>query len=194
MYPSLVWDIPSHTKTIYLTFDDGPIPEVTPFVLETLKKYDAKASFFCIGDNVRKYPEIYNQVVSEGHRIGNHTYNHLNGWRTDTKIYIENIELCNHYTNTELFRPPYGRILPSQIKGIKKRFPNCKIIMWDVLSADFDESIDAHKCYENVVNATESGSIVVFHDSLKAFPRLKDALPKALAFWKSKGYTFERID
>jgi peptidoglycan/xylan/chitin deacetylase (PgdA/CDA1 family) len=193
MYPSLVWDIPSASKTLYLTFDDGPIPEVTPFVLETLAKYNAKATFFCIGDNVRKHPEVYEQVVAAGHSFGNHTYNHLNGWRTDTKEYLHNIELCTQYTDISYFRPPYGRILPSQIKGIKKLFPSTQIIMWDVLSGDFDESIDAEKCFENVTTAAESGSIIVFHDSIKAYPRLKDALPRALDFWSKTGYTFQSI-
>ena len=194
MYPSLVWDMPTDSKQIYLSFDDGPIPEVTPFVLDTLKRYEALATFFCIGDNVRKHPDIFEQVVNAGHKIGNHTYNHLNGWRTDTSEYIDNISLCNDYTKTELFRPPYGRILPSQIKGIKRAYPNCKIIMWDILSADFDQSIDANKCFENVTSCAEPGSIIVFHDSLKAFPRLKDALPRALEYWKKEGYSFERIE
>lgn len=193
MYPSLIWDIPSASKTIYLSFDDGPIPEVTPFVLETLERYDAKATFFCIGDNVRKHPEIYEQVKSAGHSIGNHTFNHLNGWKTDTNVYLENIALCNSFTKTKLFRPPYGRILPSQIKGIKKNYPDTKIIMWDILSGDFDLNIDAEKCYKNATQATESGSIIVFHDSIKAYPRLKTALPKSLEFWKNEGYSFERI-
>jgi len=193
MYPSLIWDIPNEKKSIYLTFDDGPIPEVTPFVLETLERYEAKATFFCIGDNVRKHPEIYEQVKSAGHSIGNHTFNHLNGWKTDTNIYLDNIELCNSFTETKLFRPPYGRILPSQIKGIKKNYPGTKIIMWDILSGDFDLNIDAEKCYHNATQATESGSIIVFHDSLKAYPRLKTALPRAMEFWRDQGYRFSSI-
>ena len=193
MYPSLIWDMPNTTKSIYLTFDDGPIPEVTPFVLETLDRYNAKATFFCIGDNVRKYPEIFEQVKRAGHSIGNHTFNHLNGWKTDTNVYLENIELCNSFTETKLFRPPYGRILPSQIKGIKKNYPDTKIIMWDILSGDFDLNIDADKCFKNATQATESGSIIVFHDSLKAYPRLKSALPRALEFWSNEGYRFASI-
>ncbi len=193
MYPSLIWDIPSPAKTIYLSFDDGPIPEVTPFVLETLERYQAKATFFCIGDNVRKHPDIFQQVKEAGHSIGNHTFNHLNGWKTDTDKYLENIDLCEGFTEMRLFRPPYGRILPSQIKAIKKNYPTTKIIMWDILSGDFDLNIDADKCYKNATQATESGSIIVFHDSIKAYPRLKTALPRAMEFWKNEGYNFERI-
>lgn len=194
MYPSLIWDIPNTSNNIYLTFDDGPIPEVTPFVLETLERYEAKATFFCIGDNVRKHPDIYEQVKRAGHSIGNHTFNHLNGWKTDTNVYLENIELCNTFTKTKLFRPPYGRILPSQIKGIKKNYSDTKIIMWDILSGDFDLNIDAEKCFQNATQATESGSIIVFHDSLKAYPRLKTALPRALEFWRNEGYRFVGIE
>lgn len=194
MYPSLIWDIPTETKSIFLTFDDGPIPEVTPFVLETLARYEAKATFFCIGDNVRKHPTIFNMVVDAGHSIGNHTFNHLNGWKTDTDEYLENIALCSAHTNINLFRPPYGRILPSQIKAIKKKHPLCKIIMWDILSGDFDLRIDAEKCFQNAIQATEPGSIIVFHDSLKAWPRLKDALPRAMEYWAKEGYRFEAIE
>lgn len=193
MYPSLVWDIPTTSKTIYLTFDDGPIPEVTPFVLEILGQFKAKATFFCIGDNVRKHPDIYQMIITAGHSIGNHTYNHLNGWKTNTDEYLKNIEQCSAYTEIGLFRPPYGRILPSQIKSIKKKYPNCKIIMWDILSGDFDIAIDGEKCLINATQATEAGSIIVFHDSLKAWPRLKDALPKAMEFWAKEGYAFEAI-
>lgn len=194
IYPSLIWDIPTAEKNIYLSFDDGPIPEVTPFVLETLKKFNAKASFFCIGDNVRKYPEIFQQIKEDGHTIGNHTFNHLNGWRTDTSVYMENIQKCNELTGTKLFRPPYGRILPSQIKAFKLHFPDSKIIMWDVLSGDFDQKIDSTRCYKNVIEHTIPGSIVVFHDSIKAFPRLKESLPKALEYWANLGYKFTAIN
>lgn len=193
LYPSLIWDIPAKVNTIYLTFDDGPIPEVTPYVLEVLRKYNAKASFFCIGDNVRKYPELFEQIKAEGHAIGNHTYNHLNGWKTANDVYFENIERCASLTGIHLFRPPYGRILPSQIRLFKKKYPEGKIIMWDILSGDFDLNIDADKCFKNATQATEPGSIIVFHDSIKAWPRLKDALPRAMEFWSEKGYIFETI-
>ncbi len=194
LYPSLVWEIPSEQPTLYLTFDDGPIPEVTPYVLDVLHQFQAKATFFCIGDNVRKHPNIYEQVVNAGHAIGNHTFNHLNGWYTNTDKYIENIEECSKYTSDALFRPPYGRISPSQIKAIKQDFPDTKIIMWDVLSGDFDPKLTEEDCYKNVTENAVSGSIIVFHDSLKAFQRLRDALPKALQFWKDQGFLFEKIE
>lgn len=193
IYPSLIWDIKSSDKVLYLTFDDGPIPEVTPFVLNNLEKFKAKATFFCIGDNVRKHPDIYNTVKEAGHQIGNHTFNHLNGWRTDTKTYLQNIQKCDALTETRLFRPPYGRITPTQIKAFKNNYPQSKIIMWDVLSGDFDVSIDAEKCYQNVIKSAVPGSIIVFHDSLKAYPRLCGALPRALEYWTKQGFRFEAI-
>lgn len=193
LYPSLVWDIKTKEKVIYLTFDDGPIPEVTPFVLDTLAKFNAKATFFCIGDNVRKHPSIFKMVVDAGHTVGNHTYNHLNGWETGTKEYLKNISLCDQYTQTKLFRPPYGRISSGQIRAFKKNYPASKIIMWDVLSGDFDIEISSDKCYLNATKKTEPGSIVVFHDSLKAYPRLNLALPRALEHWTKAGYSFETI-
>lgn len=193
IYPSLVWDIKTSDKVLYLTFDDGPIPEVTPFVLNTLEKFKAKATFFCIGDNVRKHPDIYNMVQEAGHQIGNHTFNHLNGWKTSTGLYMQNVQKCDELTGTRLFRPPYGRISPSQINTFKTEYPNGKIIMWDVLSGDFDTKIDAEKCYQNVIKSAVPGSIIVFHDSIKAYARLCGALPKALEYWKKQGYRFEAI-
>ena len=189
MYPNLIWK-KSTKNTIFLTFDDGPIPEVTPFVLDTLKEYGAKATFFCIGDNVRKYPEVYRRVLDEGHSVGNHTFNHLKGWATEDDEYIKNIELCSQYVESDLFRPPYGRIKNSQIRELRKLNSNFKIIMWDVLSGDFDTKLKPEKCLRYVVKNTCPGSIVVFHDSIKAFPILEDVLPKALEFWKRKGYEF----
>ncbi|UKJ08622.1 polysaccharide deacetylase family protein [Solitalea lacus] len=190
LYPSLTWNLNRAEKTLYITFDDGPIPEVTPFVLEELKKYNAKATFFCIGDNIRKHPEVFNQVVEGGHSIGNHTYNHLNGWQTPTAEYVKNIEKCNSLINAQLFRPPYGKIRPTQIHNLKK---NYKIIMWDVLSGDFDINLSPQSCYENVIKHAENGSIIVFHDSLKAAPRLRYVLPKALEHWSSKGFNFKAL-
>lgn len=193
IYPSLTWEIKTTKKVLYLTFDDGPIPQVTPFVLDCLKKYDAKATFFCIGDNVRKYPEIYKSVLDEGHQVGNHTFNHLNGWKTKTKDYIENILKCSEYVNSPLYRPPYGRISSEQIKEFKKQFPSNRIIMWDVLSGDFNQQINSEQCFQNVVKNSRAGSIVVFHDSLKAMPRLEKSLPKALEYWAKEGFRFEAI-
>lgn len=193
LYPSLIWDVPVNDRSVYLTFDDGPIPEVTPFVLEQLKAYNARATFFCIGDNVRKHPDVYEMILRQGHSIGNHTFNHLNGWRTSTEDYISNIDECSKYTGDQLFRPPYGRISPSQIKAFKENFPDSKIIMWDVLSGDFDTKIDAEKCYQNVVRNVEPGSIVVMHDSLKAMPRLEDSLPRILKELNEEGYLFKNL-
>ena len=197
IFNNLVWEIPNSDKKIYLTFDDGPIPEVTEWVLDILKTEDIKATFFCIGDNIRKHPEVYKRILSEGHQTGNHTFNHLNGWKTYTKSYLGNFKLCEteHLKlNTEhsfLFRPPYGKIKPSQSKAIRQL--GYKIIMWDVLSYDFDQSISVEKCLENVISNTEQGSIIVFHDSLKAEKNLKYALPKAIQILKNKGFVFDVI-
>ncbi len=196
IFPKYVWDIQSR-DSVYLTFDDGPTPEVTLWVLEQLKSYNAKATFFCIGENIQKHPEIFLKLISEGHSIGNHTYNHYNGWQTSNKKYLENVALCQseinnlQSTNCNLFRPPYGKITSSQAKAISNL--GYKIIMWDVLSADFDTSISKEKCLENVLQNIVPGSIVVFHDSDKAFPNLKYVLPKILEFIKSKNWKCEKI-
>ena len=197
VFNNLVWDIPNSDNKIYLTFDDGPIPEVTEWVLNILKSKDIKATFFCIGDNMKKHPEVYKRILAEGHQTGNHTFNHLNGWKTETNHYIENLKLCEtEYLklNTEhsfLFRPPYGKIKPSQSKAIRNL--GYKIIMWDVLSYDFDSTISVEKCLENVISNTEQGSIIVFHDSIKAEKNLKYALPKAIQVLKDKGFVFDVI-
>jgi peptidoglycan/xylan/chitin deacetylase (PgdA/CDA1 family) len=196
IYPGLTWNKSRKEKTIYLTFDDGPIPEVTPFVLNTLKTFGVKATFFCIGDNVCKHPEIFNEVVLNGHRIGNHTFNHLKGWITEDEFYIDNIKKCAEVAPTNLFRPPYGRIKKSQVAKLKELKNDSaqlitQIIMWDVLSGDFDLNLKPEKCLQNVLKYTENGSIVVFHDSLKAQARLEYTLPRALEFWKIKGFNFE---
>lgn len=189
-YPSLTWNKNRKEKIIYLTFDDGPIPDVTTFVLKTLKSFDAKATFFCIGDNVMKHPDIFEQLKNEGHCIGNHTFNHVKGWKTDDQVYFANFEKCQQLTNTDLFRPPYGRIKKSQISAIKSANPQMQIIMWDVLSGDFDSSLSPEKCAENVIKNTRNGSVVVFHDSLKAFARLEYTLPLILRHFKEQGYQF----
>lgn len=189
----LIWNLPMQEKSLYITFDDGPIPIVTPFVLETLKKFSAKATFFCIGDNIQKHPDVFEQVVKEGHKIGNHTFNHLKGWDTDDEIYVANTLKCQDLTKTNLFRPPYGRIRKSQIKLLKQTIPDLKIIMWDVLSGDFDLNLSPEKCLKNVLKHTEPGSIIVFHDSLKAQERLEYVLPKALEAWTKQGYSFKSL-
>jgi peptidoglycan-N-acetylglucosamine deacetylase len=193
IYPSVLWHKSREEKSIYLSFDDGPIPVVTPFVLNTLEIFNAKATFFCIGDNISKHPEIYQQIIQDGHSIGNHTYNHLNGWKTQDEHYLENIAQCSKLTRSNLFRPPYGRIKRSQIRKIHMQHPAMRIIMWDVLSGDFDTAIDAQQCVRNVMKHTKNGSIIVFHDSLKAFPRLKDALPDVLERLRAEGFRFDTL-
>jgi peptidoglycan/xylan/chitin deacetylase (PgdA/CDA1 family) len=192
-YPSLIWNKARSEKAIYLTFDDGPIPDVTDFVLKTLARYNAKGTFFCIGDNIRKHPDVYKRLTDGGHRIGNHTYNHLKGWKTEDGEYLNNFKQCQSLTGSTLFRPPYGRIKKTQIKAIKAIHPEMDIVMWDVLSGDFDIASSPERCLQNVLKHTRNGSIIVFHDSLKAFDRLKHALPKALEYFQSQGYTFKTL-
>jgi peptidoglycan/xylan/chitin deacetylase (PgdA/CDA1 family) len=190
MYPDFIWRIPEKEKTIYLTFDDGPIPEVTPWVLEQLEKYDAKATFFCVGENITKHPEVFSQILKHGHSVGNHTYNHLNGWKTQQEEYFANFEDFEKQQTTVLFRPPYGRIKKKQAKVILKTH---KIIMWSVLTKDYSSSISEEKCLKNAIKNTSSGSIVLFHDSLKANRNLYYALPRFLEHFSKQGYTFEKL-
>lgn len=197
LFPKYVWKIPNSGNKIYLTFDDGPIPDVTEWVLDILKNENIKATFFCIGENIQKHPKVFERIKNEGHVIGNHTFNHLNGWKTNSSNYIENFKKCEleiQKTNTQnikLFRPPYGKISPFQAKEILNK--NYKIIMWVVLSYDFDTKISPQKCLNNVIENTESGSIIVFHDSLKAEQNLRYALPKAIQHLKEKGFEFDVI-
>jgi len=190
LYPGLIWDIDNAPGCIYLTFDDGPIPIVTPFVLNILKQYNAKATFFCIGDNVRKHPDIFEQVKNEGHAIGNHTYNHLKGWDTNDQTYLNNFLQADELLHTKLFRPPYGRIKRSQVKLLQNAKPELQIIMWSVLSGDFDINLKPEKCLENVIKNTRPGDIVLFHDSLKAKERMEYALPRAIEVWSKNGWEF----
>lgn len=203
MFPKRIWALPSK-DTVYLTFDDGPIPEITPWVLDLLKQYGAKATFFCIGDNIEKHPEIFKRIISEGHKTGNHTYHHLNGWKTTTEAYIDTVERCeevmisNKYEVvsevvqnkkiTEIieknFRPPYGKISSRQAKILQKK--NFRIIMWSLLSYDYDASVSKEKCLQNVLNHIQPGSIVVFHDSLKASRNLRHTLPRVLDYISEK--------
>ena len=167
--------MPTDTKEIFLTFDDGPVPEVTPWVLDILAEYDFHATFFCVGENVQKHRGIFDRIISEDHAIGNHTFNHINGWFTDKETYLQNVKLCDKYVDSPLFRPPYGKMRPSQAAILKS---DKTIVMWDILSGDFDLNITPETCLENVLNNYEPGSIVVFHDSLKAAEKLKYVLPK----------------
>ncbi len=189
-YGSLVWNKSRQMNDIYLTFDDGPTPEVTIWVLDILDQFDIPATFFCIGKNVSAHPHIYQEIVKRGHSIGNHTYNHLNGWTTDDGIYLSDIERTNEVISSTLFRPPYGRIKKSQIKKLKNQY---NIIMWDVLSGDFDQTKNADHCIQTVTKNVQNGSIIVFHDSEKAFPRLKPALKPTIEFLLKKGYNFKKL-
>ena len=205
-YSALTWNKSRSEKIVYLTFDDGPIPNVTDFVLNTLKTFNIKATFFCIGDNIIKHPEVFERLKNEGHAIGNHTFNHLNGWKTDDETYLSNVLKCQELTQTSLFRPPFGRIKKSQVRKLNSIFSsqhsvlssqtaNYKLqtVMWDVLSGDFDTTLSPQKCYHNVIKHTENGSIIVFHDSLKAFERLQYALPKAIEYLINEGYQFGKL-
>lgn len=213
MFPNYVWDIATSNKIIYLTFDDGPTPEITNWTLITLKQYSAIATFFCIGNNIEKHPDIFQNILNDGHAIGNHTQNHIKGWKTKAQDYIKNIASCesilkkhipisksqvqtSELTNqellvTNLFRPPYGQITPKQGKNLMAL--NYKIIMWDVLSFDWDQDVNPEVCYKNVVDKATNGSIVVFHDSVKASKNMQYALPKVLEYFSSKGYAFKSL-
>ena len=182
--------MPEGRKRIFLTFDDGPVPEITPDVLQLLSDYQIKATFFCVGENIQKYPYIFEQILKKGHSVGCHTYNHLNGWKTPKDEYIQNIAKCNNFIQTKLFRPPYGKATPAQIELLKS---NYFTILWSVLSGDFDTGITGEQCLQNAVNNTVDGSIVVFHDSIKAKERLMYALPKFIEHFLAQGFKFETI-
>ncbi len=198
LYPAFEWKAASSGKEIFLTFDDGPIPEVTEFVLETLKAYQAKATFFCIGDNIRKHPEVFAGIMASGHRIGNHTFHHLNGWKTDDdSYYLENVQQCQtvidesyHAEGRKLFRPPYGRIRRRQAAVIAQDY---RIIMWSVLTKDYNASIHKEDCLSRSLTATGEGSIVLFHDSLKAEKNMSYVLPRFLDHFSGQGYTFKTL-
>lgn len=186
-YRNVTFNKSRQDKCIYLTFDDGPIPELTPSILDLLAQYKVKATFFCVGGNIKKHPKIFDRLVSEGHQVGNHTYNHLKGWDTTDNEYLENVTLCEQLTGSKLFRPPYGRAKRSQLKQIRQTH---EVIFWDVLSGDFDLKLSPEKCYENVIKHTKNGSIIVFHDNVKATPRVLYALPKVIEYYKNKGFSF----
>jgi len=196
IFPSYVWSLPAYEKQVYLTFDDGPHPTITPWVLDELKKCGAKASFFCIGSNVEKFPGIYQRIIDEGHTTGNHTHHHLNGWETEDKKYLADISQASQLIKSNLFRPPYGRIKNAQARKVGEALQNdrSRIIMWDVLSADFDSSFSPEQCLNNVLENVSAGSIIVFHDSEKAFRNLEFVLPKTLVSLQKEGYTFQRIE
>ena len=180
-----IWRINPAEKSVYLTFDDGPNPKVTPLVLDILDKFGVKATFFWVGENVKKYPEVFREVKRRGHTVGNHTFNHLKGYKSSTQDYVKNVWKADEYVHSNLFRPPHGRIKLSQIRTLKKDF---KIIMWDFITYDFDSKVTPDAILKEVKKRTRNGSIVIFHDSLKAEKNMLAALPKALEFWKEEGY------
>ena len=192
-YPGCVWNIATNEKILYLTFDDGPQPEATSFVLEQLSKFNARATFFCLGKNVKSNFLLYQQIIDGGHRAGNHTFNHLNGWKTNDKDYIGDIARASQIIDSDIFRPPYGRITKFQLKAIAGERLHLKAIMWDVLSGDFDPSITGENCYLNVINNAKKGSIIVFHDSLKALPALRYVLPRILKYYADEGFSFDPL-
>ncbi|MEI7662653.1 MAG: polysaccharide deacetylase family protein [Bacteroidota bacterium] len=186
----LVCDMPAAEKVIYITFDDGPIPGATPDVIAILKRYKATATFFMVGDNVRKYPDLFTRVKDEGHAIGNHTFHHLNGWTTSPGAYLEDVRRCNELTGTRLFRPPYGRFTPSQYFLLRKDY---RFILWSVLTNDFNRNTTAEQCLKNAIDFTRDGSVVVFHDHLKSIDKVRFALPRFIEHWSALGYRFEGI-
>ena len=201
IYPHRIWEGPEDDKSLYLTFDDGPVPGTTAWVLEQLKTYNAKATFFCIGENVERHPEIFRQVIAEGHVVGNHTYNHLDGWRTPIVDYLENTARAQEVMERELpqgmslknafFRPPYGKIRNIQAKKLQKQ--GYKIVMWSIVSMDYDFNLSAEKCYKNVVRNAGPGSVIVFHDSHKAEKNLREVLPLVLEHYSALGYSFKSL-
>jgi len=199
IFPKRIWALPNKENNVYLTFDDGPIPEVTPWVLDILKQYNAKATFFCIGDNIKKHPEIFNRILAEGHTVGNHTFHHFNGWKTSTQHYFDNVslfekELTRHSSfvpRTSLFRPPYGKITSKQARLLQQN--GYKIVMWSVLSYDYDASVSEEQCLQNVLQNIQSGSIIVFHDSIKAQKNLRYVLPEVLEYCIENKFSLNKI-
>ncbi|MEN9443524.1 MAG: hypothetical protein RIS47_414 [Bacteroidota bacterium] len=189
-YPGGIWKIPETEKKIYLTFDDGPIPEVTYWVLSKLREYNAKATFFCVGENVERNPHIFSEIIRQGHSVGNHTFNHLNGWKTNFFSYLRNAETANGLIQSKLFRPPHGKLTFSQRNALGGKY---QIVLWDVLSQDYDQTLSPEACFQNVARYATPGSVIVFHDSIKASRNLFYALPKTLEFLSREGYTFEAI-
>ncbi len=190
IFPNLIWDIKTDKKEIYLTFDDGPHPKITLQVLKILNKFKAKATFFCVGENISKYPNTYKLITSNGHRVGNHSYNHINGWKSSNKEYFTNIEKAEKLIHSNLFRPPYGRVTPMQIKFLKKQY---SIVMWSVLTYDFDKKVSKEQCLKNSIINTKPGSVVVFHDSIKSADNLLYALPLFLKYFTDNGFIFKML-
>lgn len=191
LFPGVTWRMRHSEKSVYLTFDDGPIPEVTPWVLDTLDQYGIKATFFCVGDNVRKYPDIYRMIIERGHQVGNHTFNHIQGIRTWTKNYIANVQKAAGFIDSALFRPPHGHMRYPQILFLRKRY---KIIMWDVVTRDYSPHMTPNGVFNVVRKYTRNGSIIVFHDSLKAEKNMREAMPRSIEWLLQQGYQFKTFE
>jgi peptidoglycan/xylan/chitin deacetylase (PgdA/CDA1 family) len=192
-FPGTFWRIPAaknEQKCVYLTFDDGPIPEMTPWILDVLDQYNIKATFFCVGDNVKKYPELYRQLTERGHKVGNHTQNHIQGIRSWSKNYVRNVAEAAKWIDSNLFRPPHGHMRVPQVFRLRKLF---RIIMWDVVTRDYSPHMTGNGVFNNVKRYTRNGSIIVFHDSLKAKGRIEEALPKSIEWLREQRYVFKMI-
>ena len=192
-YGDCTWEVNTPEKVLYLTFDDGPDPGETPFVIEQLNRFNAKGTFFCIGKNVEAHPELYNALIDNGHTVGNHSYSHIDGWRTNNKKYYDDVAAAAKIIQSDIFRPPFGHVTWKQVNTLKKEQYNLKTILWSVLSADFDEKTPKEKCLSNVLNNATAGSIILFHDSAVASRNLRFALPKVLEHFSALGYRFEAI-
>jgi peptidoglycan/xylan/chitin deacetylase (PgdA/CDA1 family) len=188
IYPKgLIWNVATDRREVFLTFDDGPVPEITPLVLGILEKYNIKATFFCVGENVQNYPEVFEMLLSQGHAVGNHTFHHVKGWKTDHDSYLSEIEQCSQLVKSKLFRPPHGQINRKIARQVRKKY---SIIMWTALTGDYDRNLTGEQCLANAINNTKPGSIIVFHDSIKARERLEYALPLYIEFCLREGYSF----
>ena len=188
IYPRASWRMDRNDRSVYLTFDDGPIPESTPFILQTLRAFDARATFFMVGDNVRKYPELYRQIVADGHQVGNHTYHHLGGFKHMTKTYIEDTSRANDLIGSHLFRPPHGCMRYAEYIWLRRTY---RIVMWDLVTRDYSKWLTADDVFENVKRYARNGSIITFHDSLKSIDKLHTALPRSLEWLREQGYSFK---
>ncbi len=190
LFPNFIWKVPTTEKQLFLTFDDGPTSDLTPWILEQLEAYNAKATFFCVGEQIEQHPENFKAITEAGHAIGNHTYSHPNGWGADNIRYFHDVRHCAQLVQSDLFRPPYGRLTPKQVQFLERHY---KIIMWDVMSGDFDTKLSEEDCLKNVIDNAKKGSIVVLHDNEKSKARIKYVLPKILEHFAAKGYQFNDI-
>lgn len=190
LYRKLTWEIPNADKNVFLTFDDGPHPEVTTEIIKILYRFKIQSTFFCVGENIRKHPDTYNMLIEKGHRTANHTFNHLKGWKTSTEDYTSNVDLASKYIDSKLFRPPYGRIKKRQLNHLNMKY---QIIMWTILAGDFDKKVSGEQCYQNVIRYAKTGSIIVFHDSKKAEEKVLYALPKVIEYLLEKKFNFALI-